>query len=136
MPTAFDITPTVTQYSALPHERVRIVKRFEELPVTEIRRGVVYLLAAWSGPSVMFFRRITELIGCLESMLEFFVVDIDCVPADFFSTTFARHAPTGAGETLWVRDGVVVASVGTYAPADVDVVFLKHTRELLDSGKG
>jgi hypothetical protein len=53
MYTGFDITPTVTRYCAGPLERVRIVSRFEDLRLTQIRRGIVYILAAWSGPSVI-----------------------------------------------------------------------------------
>jgi len=107
MPTDFDITPTVTRYCAVPQERVRIVSRFEDLPLTQIRRGIIYLLAAWSGPSVMHFRFITEALSRIDwSGLEFYVVDIDCVPHDFIQATFQRGAPAGVAETIWVRDGV------------------------------
>lgn len=133
MPTDFDITVTVTQYCAVPLERVRIVRRFEDLPLARIRRGVVYLLAAWSGPSVMHFRVITEALSRIDSSgLEFYVVDIDCVPKDFMLASFQRSAPAGAGETVWVRDGAVVASVLTYSRAGVEAEFMRHTRELID----
>jgi hypothetical protein len=133
MPTDFDITPTVTHYCAVPQERVHIVSRFEDLPLTQIRRGIVYLIAAWSAPSVMHFNLVTKALSRIDwSGLEFYVVDIDCVPDDFMQATFQRRAPAGAGETVWVRDGVVVASVLTYSRVEVEAEFMRHTRELLD----
>jgi hypothetical protein len=133
MPPVDNITPTVTRYSALPLERVHLVSRFDDLPLSEIRCGIVYFLAAWSGPSVMHFRSITEVLSRIgSSCLEFYVVDIDCVPDDFMRLTFHRSAPAGAGETLWVGDGVVVASVLTYPRAEVEAEFMRRTRELLD----
>lgn len=135
MPTPFDITPTVTKYCAIPLERVRIIRRFEDFPLTQIRRGVVYLLAAWSGPSVRHFRAITESLSRIDSSgLEFYVVDIDCVPEDFMLASFQRSAPAGVGETLWVRDGAAVASVLTYSHSrdGFEAEFMRHTRELID----
>jgi hypothetical protein len=67
-------------------ERVRIISRFEDLPLAQIRRGIVYILAAWSDPSVMHFRLITEAFSRIDwSRLEFYLVDIDCVPDDFYA---------------------------------------------------
>jgi hypothetical protein len=132
MNTEFDITPTVMQSSALPPERVRIIRRFEDLPLARIRRGIVYVLAAWSAPSIMHFGRITRALARSDRPnLEFYVLDIDCVPHDFMTATF-QHSAAGAGETMWVRDGVVVASVLTYPRGDVEAEFLKRTKESLD----
>lgn len=123
-------TLTVTERSTLPRERIRIVQYFEDLRLMEIRRGIIYFFAVWSGPSHMIFRRITDLMGSIDSSLELVVVDIDSVPVDFLIAKLGGASPTGAGETLWIRDGTVVASVRAYGD-DVDAIFLKYTREFL-----
>jgi hypothetical protein len=132
MPLVDYITLTDTRYSALPLERVHLVSRFEDFRLSQIRRGIVYLFAVWSVPSVLHFRSITEALSRIDwSDLEFYVVDIDCVPEDFMRATFQCRA-AGAGETLWVRDGVVVASILTYSHAEVKAEVMRRTRELLD----
>ncbi|HRI69477.1 MAG TPA: hypothetical protein PK156_34840 [Polyangium sp.] len=123
----------VSRYSALPLHRVGIVQRFDDLKFARVRRGIVYFLAAWSGASVMLFRHVTEALARLDStVLEFIVVDLDCVPADFWAEAFDRLTPAGAGETLWVRDGVVVASALTSPRPGADSEFMRYTRILID----
>lgn len=96
MTSNFDITPTVSKYSVLPLNRVQIVSSLDDLRITRIRLGIIYILALWSGPSIMVLQQITKALARLDSsVLEFFVVDIDCVPPDFSTATFKHNAPSG-----------------------------------------
>jgi hypothetical protein len=84
----------------------------------------------------MNFRAITQALSRMDwSGLELYVVDIDCVPKNFMLQTFRLGTSAGAGETCWVRDGVIAASVLTYSPSGVEAEFDRLTRELLyDTG--
>ena len=132
MPIKFDITSGVKEQSAIPFERLTVVRRFEELPLAQIRRGIVYFFAGWSGLSLTYFHRATKVLTpFVDTSLEIYVVDIDCVPGDFMMSTFGHSHPAGSGETIWVRDGRIVSVVDTYLGPQVDAEVLRRTRELL-----
>jgi hypothetical protein len=134
MPVDFDITPVVREYSSLPFERLTVVRRFEDLPLSQIRRGIIYFFAGWSGPSVSFFRQATDALASMNSSsLEIYVVDIDCVPEEFMTDVFGKTYvyPSGSGETAWIRDGRVVSVMRTYPRADFQTEVLRRTTELL-----
>ena len=133
MPIEFDITLGVKQQSAIPFERLTVVRRFEDLPLGRIRRGIVYFFAGWSGPSLFYFHRITQVLTPLaDTNLEIYVVDIDCVPGDFMMSTFGHLHPAGSGETIWVRDGRIISVAGAYLGPQVDAEVLGRTKELLE----
>jgi len=105
MALADEITVSVSRNTALPLDRLRLVSRFDELPLPGIRRGIVYFLAPWSGPSVMYFGAITAALSRM-----------DC---SNLQHVFHLRAPAGAGETLWVRDTIFAS----YIPKNGHVKF-------------
>ena len=116
----FDITPGVRQQSAIPFERMRVVRQFDELSLAQIRRGIVYFFAGWSGLSLHYFHRVTKVLTFfMDTNLEIYVVDIDSVPRDFMMNTFGHSHPAGNGETIWVRDGYITST----ADMDLDSQF-------------
>ena len=133
MPIEFDITPAVRQSSAIPFECLTVIRRFEDLPLAQIRRGIVYFFAGWSGLSLTYFRLATKSLASLMDTpgLEIYVVDIDCVPGDFLMSTFGHSYPAGSGETVWVRDGHIVSVADTYLGPEVEAEVSRRTRELL-----
>ena len=134
MSVQFDIRPVVQKYTALPIERLRIVSRFEDVHLTEIRRGVVFVLAAWSGPAVVAFRRFSRVMNELPTIpLDLVVLDIDCLTTESATQLFGTDGfPVGGnGETIWVRDGGIVARA-IAAPDTSEQALRAHTRELLD----
>lgn len=132
MPIEFDIMPAVKEHSAISFELLTLVRRFENLPLQQIRRGIVYFFAGWSGLSLAFFRRLTKALASSDtSHLEIYVVDIDCVPGEFLMSTFGHFHPAGSGETLWIRDGRIVSVVDAYPGSEVEAEVLKRTKELL-----
>lgn len=109
-----DITRTVEHYCKSP--RVRIVNNWNDFDLTDTQLGVVYLLAPWSMWSVQ------NLTGWAAVMarpdfehLEFVITNIDTVPEAFFQAAFEGSSPRGAGETLWIREGKIVAASLGYA---------------------
>ena len=135
MPIEFDITSAVRQSSAIPYERLTLIRRFEDLPLAQIRRGIVYFFAGWSALSLAYFRLATKSLAALTntSGLDIYVVDMDCVPGDFLMSTFGHLHPAGSGETVWVRDGRIVSVVDAYLGPTAEAEVSRRTRELLDN---
>jgi hypothetical protein len=132
MPVEFDIRPMVQKYSALPIEQIRVVSRFEDVRLMEIRRGVVFVFAAWSGPAVMALQMFTRIMSELPTTaLDLVVLDTDCLTAESATQLFGTDGfiAGGYGETIWVRDGVIVARE-IAAPAR-EQALRDHSRELL-----
>ena len=137
MPVEFDIRPMVQKNSTLPMERLRVLSRFEDIGLTAMRRGIVFVFAAWSGPAVLAFRPFTQIMAELPTgALDLVVLDIDCLTADTATQLFGTSGfrAGGYGETIWVRDGVIIARE-IASPAGEQSLRV-HTVELLDEHKG
>jgi len=133
MPIEFDIRPTVEKHSALPIQRLRVLRSFDEVRLAQMRYGVVFVFAAWSGPAVEGLQRFTKVMKSLDiRSLDLVVLDIDCLTEDSASQLFGVPSFTtgGWGETLWVRDGRVIARVLAHTAPESSIE--QHTRELLD----
>lgn len=65
--------------------------------------------------------------------LELVVIDIDCLTNDHLKLLFsgANFPVGGNGETVWVRDGSIVAREIT-APPSSEQALREHTRKLLE----
>jgi|GEM_PF-2755212 len=112
MPTHFDIRPVVQKYSALPIDRLRIVSKFEDVGLPQIRRGIIFIFAAWSGPSIFAFRKFTEIMSALKTdSIDLIVLDIDFLTAESATNLFGNEPFRlgGSGEVAWIRDGIAVA---------------------------
>src|SRR3954466_10752896 len=73
---------SLVKYSRLPAERIRYVPDADAATVRSIRRGVLFLMAFWSGPSVRAFAELTEVLARLDADdLELVVADVDGSPA-------------------------------------------------------
>jgi hypothetical protein len=133
MPTEFDIRPTVEKHSAIPMSHLRVLQSFDEVHLSEMRRGIIFVLAAWSAPAVMALQRFTKIIRSLDThSLDLVVLDTDCLTENSATQLFGAPSFTsgGWGETIWVRDGCIIARVLAHtAPHSL---IEQHTRELLD----
>lgn len=97
------------KHSRIPFERLRVVGRFNELKLPDIRRGILFIFAVWSGPSIIAFQRFTQILATLDTTrLELIVLDTDCLTSEAGTALWGRNVG-GGGETLWVRDGAVAA---------------------------
>jgi hypothetical protein len=103
---------SLTKYSQLPPQRIRYVPDADEATVRSIRRGILFLMAFWSGPSVGAFAMLTEILARLDAEgLELVVADVDGSP-DLYELPEFKGKVHGAGETAWVREGKIVATSG------------------------
>jgi hypothetical protein len=104
---------SLVKYAKLPIERVAYLPDADERIVRSIERGILFLMAFWSGPSVMAFAKLTEVVARLDKVgaLELVVVDVDGSPKLAEMPEFVGKV-RGAGETAWVREGKIVATSG------------------------
>ncbi len=74
----------------------------EEFPTIET--GILFILATWSGPSLIQFRLLTETLSKLDlNGLKIHVLDTDILTRD----DIAQHGisiPHGWGETYWFKN--------------------------------
>lgn len=103
---------SLAKYSKLPVERIKYLADADEKTVRAIGRGVLFLMAFWSGPSVKAFAKLTEVLASLPSNdLELVVVDVDG-SFPLYELPEFKGQISGAGETAWVWDGRIVATSG------------------------
>jgi hypothetical protein len=126
----FDVGPMVRKYSALPFDRVRLIRDIADFQLPEIRRGIVLVFAAGSGQAVLALERLTRFLAARDESIDLIVIDIESMTMQEMKQSFGREFH-GHGETLWIRDGKVVASVELYAP-DAEVWMLSYLKRLLE----
>jgi hypothetical protein len=98
--------------SKIPLERIRYVPDAEAVIIQSIERGVLFLMAFWSGPARRAFAALTEALSRLgASDLEVVVVDVDGSP-ELYDVPEFKGKVHGAGETAWIRHGQIIATSG------------------------
>jgi hypothetical protein len=128
---SLDVAEVLKKHAKMPFERLRVVLQLDQLHVSTIRRGIIFIFAVWSGPAFVAFHRLTGVLADIDTTgLDLVVVDIDCLTAEVGRELCGRN-PGGMGETLWVRDGVVVARSALYTP-DSEPEMIQHTHDLMD----
>jgi hypothetical protein len=126
----FDVGPMVRKYSALPFDRVRLIRDIADFQLSEIRQGIVIVFAAGSGQAVMALQHLTRFLAARDESIDFIVVDIESMTTQEMKQWFGREFH-GHGESLWIRDGKVIASIEVYTP-DAEVLILSNVKRLLE----
>jgi hypothetical protein len=122
----------VEKYTELPFNRLRVVCLLADLQLPELRRAVIFVFAAWSGPAVMAFKKLTRILATIDlGSLDVVILDIDCMRPEDVIRLFG-HVFHGAGETFWIRDGRVCAELSAYR-ADSEPLLLSHTKSLVEN---
>ena len=88
--------------------RVRYLASSTPEVFASIERGVVFLMAWWSGPARSAWSELKQLLlkADGECLLEVVVLDIDGMTG--FENCTLGPTVAGAGETTWVRNGKVL----------------------------
>jgi len=104
---------SLAKCSKLPIERIDYRPEADETAIRSIDRGILFLMAFWSVPSVTAFAKLTEIIARLDKVgeLELVMVDVDGSPALYEEPEFFERI-RGAGETAWIRSGKIVTTSG------------------------
>ena len=99
--------------------------------IEPMQLGVLLVMACWSGPSVMSFRHLMDVISRLDPLekLEIVVVDADGCPA-FYELPAFKGDLHGYGEVAWIKDGVIQCTSGRgFNPS----CYEPNTKALLES---
>lgn len=129
MSVEFDIRPTVQKNTELPFERLRVVQTLSELRLPDITAGVVFVLAAWSAPSLKALSRVTRLLSSIDlGPVDIIILNNDCMTSSDMFRLFGQVFH-GAGETLWIRDGRVVAELSA-SQSESEPLIVSHTTAL------
>jgi hypothetical protein len=126
-----DLEQVLKEYAKMPFERLRVARQLDELHMSTIRRGIIFIFAVWSGPAIVAFQRFTRVLADIDTTgVDLVVLDTDSLTAEAGRALWGRVVG-GGGETLWVRDGVVVSRSLLCVP-DSEPEVLRHTRDLID----
>jgi hypothetical protein len=122
---------SLARYSKLPIERIEYFPEADVNIVKAITRGILFQMAFWSGPAVQAFAKLTEVIARLDpdGVVELMVVDIDGSECLSGVSEFLGGV-RGAGETAWLRNGLVIATSGLGLNVEC---FVPNTFLLLES---
>jgi hypothetical protein len=101
------------------------------LQVDRVSRGIVFVLARWSGASQLSFRTLTSVLNQIPgaASIQVLILDSDSLAAERFRESVGE-VPSGRGETYWIRGGRVVAKVHTCDDATRDSI-RSHTEAML-----
>ncbi len=97
-------------------QRALITSSLDAIAIARLRLAVVIVHAPWSGPSHVALRALDAALG--DAAIDIIIAAID---ADHDGTWFRRElgiTPQGAGETAWIRDGVVRTRMSAYGADD------------------
>lgn len=104
---------SLAKNSKLPIEQIGYFPDADEIVIRDVERGILFLMAFWSGPSVRAFTRLTEVLSTMDCgrILKLAAVDVDGSPA-LHELPYCQGGIRGAGETAWIRNGSIVATSG------------------------
>jgi hypothetical protein len=104
---------SLAKSNKLPIERVRYSPDSEPSLIQDIKCGILFVMAFWSGPSIKAFNQLTEVVNRLDpdGTLEFVVIDTDGAER-FYDHPEFKEILRGAGEAAWIRDGVIQCTSG------------------------
>lgn len=100
--------------SKLAAGRLTYLADGDQQAAKSIRRGILMIMAFWSGPALGVFRSLTETVAKLDlhEQLEIVIVDIDGTGIESLASKYFPDGLAGAGETVWIRKGQVASSTG------------------------
>jgi hypothetical protein len=98
--------------SKFPVERIQYVPDATVEAVRSIDRGILFVIAFWTGPAFRAYHELTAAITRLkaEEKLQIVVADIDGVPELMSIPEIGLLR--GSGETAWIRSGKILAYSG------------------------
>ena len=123
-------------FSAVPMDRLKVLQGVDDVQIASIRRGIIFVLAVWSGPSLQGFVRFTNVMTHFTSeSVDLIIVDHDSLTQKLSRELFGRKfVPGGWGEAVWIREGHVVAREFVYKTPES--LIAEHTRGLLEESQG
>lgn len=119
----------ITKYAKIPPSRITYHYDAGTEMLEQIERGLLFVMAFWSGTSFQSLIAITELLAELDpdARLDFVIIDTDGATELSDHPSF-KNCLHGCGEIAWIRKGNIVATTNIgFDPKD----YRKNTQELL-----
>lgn len=95
--------------------RIELIDNYESSVLDEIGTGVLFVMAFWSGSSVLSFQELGRVLHeeDPENRIRLFVLDIDDIDQSIVQQSpFNDVAMGGNGESFWISKGEIVADSG------------------------
>ena len=120
---------SLAKYSRLPIERIRYHADSDLSVLDDIRCGILFIMAFWSGPSIKAFVKLTDVVKRhdVDGTLELVVIDSDGAKPFYDHPEFDGKLG-GWGEAAWVSYGQIHCTSGLGYNADC---FEPNTLDLL-----
>lgn len=119
------------KYALIEESRLILVRSLDDLIPSQIRCGIVFFLAVWSGPSMVAYGTLNKSLATLElGDLRMYVASIDILTREFVQEHFAETRLGGGwGETFWIRDGKVIHELQGYDAKQAEQIeeYTRHT---------
>ncbi len=107
----FDGEKVLRKYSRLPAAQIEFVPEATVETIRDINRGVLFLVAFWSGPSMQAFATLTEELSRLEfGSCRFVAADVDGADELRQLPEIGNSLMNGDGKTLWIRGGKIISA--------------------------
>lgn len=108
-----------------------VVHHGAEFPLpSSIERGVVYVLANWSGPALVSLRKLMAMLETVDATgFQVHVFNTDFMSAQFINAYGKFPSSGGWGECFWIKNGKVIYSDGGYYREDADELIAARAAE-------
>jgi hypothetical protein len=108
---------------SIPDQKLVLLPSDEAIDIASIKRGILFILAKWSGASQLAFRALNKALASLPELdgLYLYVADTDCEKTQQFFLELGDN-PAGAGETYWVLEGRIRRKLSGYTEESLSTV--------------
>jgi hypothetical protein len=119
---------------SIGEQRLVLLPSEEAIDVRSIKRGILFILAKWSGASQLAFRALNKALASLPELdgLYLYVADTDSYKTQELLAELG-DVPAGAGETYWLVEGQVQRKLSGYKEEAL-CVLREYTLHILPSG--
>lgn len=102
--------------------------------VRSIKRGVVFVHAVWSGPSVVSLQRLTHQLKAVPlNDFQFFLYSSDYLGQEFLDEYGKFPSSGGWGECFWISDGAIIHVDGGYHKVNGEQLVAARIEEFFPS---
>lgn len=118
------------RHMTIAPDRLVLIGPDESVPLCSMEKGIVFILATWSGQSQLAFRALNKALAQTEGLgdLPIYVADTDDAKTQEFLSQIGE-TPSGGGETYWVAGGQIQHKLRGYTDKDLSSL-LSFTQEL------
>jgi|ERR1700722_17955602 len=118
------------RHMTIAPDRLVLIGPDESVPLPSMEKGIIFILARWSGQSQLAFRALNKALVQTEGLgdLPVYVADTDSTKTQEFLSQI-WETPSGGGETYWVVGGRIQHQLMGYTDKDLSSL-LNFTKEL------